>query len=108
MKLTTSILPRLDGTVIVEDGLDRYVFCADESGELVCSVPNVELARRLLLTGNFEPTLEADYTKAEALIASGDAADGETEDDTADDLVDLDAPPVETPAKRKPGKPRKA
>lgn len=112
MLILTSIKPRTSGVVIAREGETVYTFAPDAAGDLVCDVHDEAVVRRLLLTGLFEPANETDFSRAEAVMAAGDAADGEDEDDDADDEGNEDALPIEAHtapvAKRKPGRPRKA
>lgn len=95
MKLTTSIPPRRDGVVNVEDGARKFVFKPDESGELTCDVEGDALIARLLATEMFAPARVEDYDAAEALLdAHEDAAGGAPARDDDDD-INPDAPPLE-------------
>jgi hypothetical protein len=95
MKLQTSIRPRRDGTVVVsgEDG-QKHAFKMDETGVLVCDVPDEATVARLLAIGEFEPVDPADYEQAMALSESAwnaglanraDGADAAGDDDGPDD-----------------------
>ena len=53
MKLTTSIPPRRDGTVIYRVADQRLVFGPDDDGRLVCEVPD-QIAPRVLESPLFE------------------------------------------------------
>ena len=112
MKLLTTIKPRSNGTVTLA-GADGaiYIFTADETGALVCDVPDEALVARVLAAGTFEPADEADFAHAEALLKAN-AADatgegqGQDDGDDEDDDVDFDALPVEanTPPVSAPAK----
>lgn len=59
MKLTTSIPPRRDGTVIHRVDNQRLVFGPDDDGRLVCEVAD-ELAARVLASPLFEAVQAAE------------------------------------------------
>lgn len=59
MKLTTSIPPRRDGTVIHRVDNQRLVFGPDDDGRLVCEVAD-ELAARVLASPLFEAVQSAE------------------------------------------------
>ncbi len=103
MKLVTLIPPRRDGTVIVREGADTFVFTPDERGDLVCDVPIVGgLAARLLAGGMFEPADADDHESAARLLGvEGDEANMEGPPE------DAAATAPETPVKRRPGRPRR-
>jgi hypothetical protein len=67
MKLQTSIAPRLDGTVIVQQDGKRHVFKDGGNGFLTCDVDHEPTVARLLASGNFEPVDDADYLAAAKL-----------------------------------------
>lgn len=54
MRLVTSVPPRRDGTVIVEDGGQRYTFAANAYGVLEGDAPD-GLAAKLIAGGWFTP-----------------------------------------------------
>jgi hypothetical protein len=127
MKLLTTIAPRTDGTFIHTEGAKRYVFTADETGDLVCDIDDDKLVGKLLALPHFEPVDEADYDKAEQLLkAAQPAVAGEVSDEVDDEgeffsetvngglpvegAVERVAPKeAQTPpAPRKPGRPAKA
>ena len=103
MKVFTSILPRLDGTVVARVGDTAYVFKADEEGSLACDVQQ-EHAVELLKTGSFStavplsaaifPTTQAKDTDDDA-GAGGD--DGDDEGDENGPLIEESAFPVSNP-----------
>lgn len=102
MKLLTSLAPRTDGTVIAT-GVSgaRYVFAANEAGDLVADVTDErDVAQLLALGDRFEPADEADYAAAETLLLQGEGGDDEDDDEPPQDFDDLDTPapaPVEEP-----------
>jgi hypothetical protein len=108
MKLTTTIAPRRDGTVIAKDLEGRpYTFEADPAfgGALCADVDDDEALVYLLGTGHFEPADEADYPQASALVPADPDPDGD--DDGDDDGEESPGGlPVEanTPAAKMPGR----
>jgi hypothetical protein len=96
MKIETSIIARLDGTVIatVPRGV-KIVFKAD-AGRLVADVEDPADLAYLLANADFFPADEADFKQAEQLIRQESGID-----DLPDDEGDENAAPVEvaTPPK---------
>lgn len=115
MKLMTTIQPMTDGTVVLESdgGKNKWVFKADEAGNLVADVDDEDMVGRALATGNFEPVEPADFDSAQVLLNKANPAANDADDDAGDgdEQADPNAPPVEsnTPPKAgKPGRPPKA
>lgn len=112
MRLLCNIQPRRNGTVNCTGPSGTvYVFSADEAGDLVADVTDDADATYLLdLPGDrFEPADEADFVKAEQLLAAKKAAESDPdEDDDEDDDEDADpnAPPIEAGTPPKPPKPK--
>lgn len=114
MKLQTEIKPRRDGTVIAtgQSGA-RYVFRANEAGDLVCEVASAADVAHLVGNELFWPADPKDYDAALALSAV-DSEDDDGDDDGDDDLTDEEmagALPIEAntpPVRRKPGPKPKA
>lgn len=99
MKIETSIRPRTNGTVRATIGGALYVFEADSEGRLVAEVENeAHISALLARDGEFLPADEADFVLADTLVNSGAAADGELDDDPADENSDPNAAPIEEPA----------
>lgn len=96
MKIETSIIARLDGTVIatVPSGV-KIVFKAD-AGRLAADVEDPAELAYLLANADFFPADEADFKQAEQLIRQESGID-----DLPDDDGDENAAPVEvaTPPK---------
>jgi len=111
MKLQTSIIARRDGTVRVSGkGAQRYVFQADEDGQLVADVDDDELVAHLLQQGTFWPVDPGDYDAATALsgvqtVGPDGGADGD--DDDADGAGDGQPQEANTPPRPRRN-PRKA
>ena len=97
MKLLTTIKPRRDGTVIAAgaDGKE-HVFSPDEQGDLVCDIPDDATVAQLLLvkSGAFEPANVDDFERARELVGAAGGMPGD-DDDPDDDLVNMNAAPVE-------------
>lgn len=116
MKLQTEIKPRRDGTVIATGPSGaRYVFTADESGDLVCDVSNEADVAHFVGGESFYPALLDDQAKALEIVTRNQEPDDEADDGDQDDDGDdfpADALPVEaeTPpvARKKPGPKPKA
>ena len=104
MKLQTSIKPRRDGVVNLTGVSGRkYLFAANEDGDLCCEVDDSADLARLLSLGDFFPADLADNEQAIALLKSA-AGDGQADDDMGpdedlddDDPVDMNAAPIEGP-----------
>lgn len=78
MKLLTNIIPRKDGTIILEAGGRKYVFKPDDSGALVCDIDDSALVGRLLAMDDmYEPADDADFDDAERLVGAARAASAE-------------------------------
>lgn len=112
MKLQTTIQPNALGVVQVF-GEDRqnHEFKPDADGVLVCEIDHEPTIARLLSLGDFEPVDPEDYdaalglTKQVAQAGADETGNGEG----GDDLVDLNALPIEAktppvPAKKAVGK----
>lgn len=96
MILETDIPLRSDGTLLAEAGNPPtlYYFTANDNGELVCDVRDDAHVAELIERGCFFPHSPSDYAAAAALM------DGDSDDDDLDDeSVDLNAAPIEAPAK---------
>lgn len=118
MKLETSHMLRLDGTVIVT-GLNKrdYIFAPDADGMVSCDVDHKETVAHLLTLGGFFPANEADHEKAAELIEQTGKnglndqehdGDGDEEDDDKPNPnalpVEANTPPASIPNVNK-GKP---
>lgn len=123
MKLICNVPQRRGGSPVKAKGPSgaEYAFAVDEAdGLMKADVPDEgDVSYFLALGDSFEPADEADFNRAEALLAEEEARrkaeagesneDDDGEDD--DDPIDPDAPPLEanTPAKpADPAKPKKA
>lgn len=108
MKLSTELKPRTDGTVRVA-GLDgkSYVFKGDP---LECDVTDEATLAHLLALDTFFPSSDDDHAAALALVQASTKGEGSgpqgaerggPDDDLDDELVDMNAPPIEanTPPK---------
>lgn len=99
MRLITTILPRSNDTVIytaLANGkpVQSVTFTRDaDTGDLAADVPDDALAGRMLATGNFEPADEADYLRADELLAAAQpkkprrARDDDDDDDEGDGAI---------------------
>ena len=98
MKIETSIKPRKDGTVVANIDAQKYVFSADDAGVMTAEVENEAHIAFLLSRGDdFLPADDADFDRADALVAAAKVAAEESTDDD-DEPVNLDAAPIEEPA----------
>jgi len=97
MKIETSIIARLDGTVIatVPSGV-KIVFKGDASGRLTADVEDPADLAYLLANGDFFPADEVDFKQAESVLREEVGTD-----DLPDDDGDENAAPVETSTKPK-------
>lgn len=111
MKLQTSILPRADGTVIVEaDGGRAFTFKPDDSGELTADVDCEATVARLLAGGHFFPADPSDFDAALSLSKTQTSADEDSPpaDDDEDPIdpnalpIEANTPPVPARAGKKP------
>jgi hypothetical protein len=113
MKLLATLRPRSDGTVILTEGKQRYVFapCADHGGLPVADIPD-ELAGKMLRFKHFEPADEKDYERANDLMAaagvSSPVESDQDDDDDGDELVNgglpAEAGTPPKPSTKGPGK----
>jgi hypothetical protein len=104
MKLTTTIQPRADGTVMVHgDNGQNYAFVANEEGHLECEVEDEAVIAKLVSGGHFFPSDPADFDAADALTKpKANDAEGEGEGEGEAGFGNTDAMPIEakTPAGR--------
>jgi hypothetical protein len=98
MKLTTDILPRKDGTVIVKTPSGgTYVLKKDGEGRLAAEVTNEADIAYLLDNGNFYPLNEGDIEAGLDALNAGDEDD--EEEDQAPEAVEAPiAEPINEPA----------
>ena len=101
MLIETIIKPRKDGTVTHEQAGVKWTFRPDVAGRMVCDIEDDAVIARLLATGNFFPSDEADIDAAAALVAQ--------EEDDEDEVIG-DGAPVEasTPPAPRRGRQKKA
>lgn len=107
MKLTTTIQPREDGTVMVHgDNGQDYEFVKNADGNVECDVDDDSVIAKMVSSGHFYPSDPADYDTAAELTKTPAS---QVEDDVVTDegFGQADALPVEAntpPARFKPAK----
>jgi hypothetical protein len=105
MKLATTIIPTLDGTVVAQFGNVSYSFELDEaSGDLTAEVDNEDHAKALLSTGNFYPESDDDFAAAADLMS--EPTEEDSEELESEDEASLDAAPLEANTQPKRFRPK--
>lgn len=122
MKMICNVPQRRGGSPVKAKGPSgtEYAFTVGDDGLMSADVADDDAAHFLALGDSFEPADEADFDRAQELLAAeearrkaaaGEDDGGEGDDEDDDDPIDPDAPPHEanTPAKpADPAKPKKA
>ena len=123
MKLICNVPQRRGGSPVKAKGPSgaEYTFTVDEADGLMTAdvTDDRDVAHFLALADSFEPADEADFNRAEALLAEeearrkaeagegdGDGDDGDDGEDD-DDPIDPDSPPLEANTPAKPADPAK-
>lgn len=122
MKLICNVPQRRGGSPVKAKGPSgaEYNFTVDEADGLMTAdvTDDRDVAHFLALADSFEPADEADFNRAEALLAEEEARrkaeagegddDGEGDDgEDDDDPIDPNAPPLEANTPAKPADPAK-
>lgn len=118
MKLICNVPQRRGGSPVKAKGPSgaEYTFTVDEAADGLMTADvtdDRDVAHFLALVDSFEPADEADFKRAEALLAEeearrkAEAGEGDDDGEDDDDPIDPDAPPLEANTPAKPADPAK-